>query len=161
LVLYDGSGGRLSSLVACLVGRCVEPDDHHAAFDEVSGDFWYYLLYVLSKLGRGDHWVAREVYHLEPLVTLARLLRMEAGALDRWRGSPGAFDLSRTVSAARVERYAGCIPGSGRATLAHTVLNAVSLGREVCAAIARRHGWPWPERLAERTAALALRLVEG
>ena len=159
MVLYDGTGGRLSSLIAGMVGRSLAPEDLHATFDEVNGDFWYYLLYVLSKLGRGDHRVAREVYHLEPLITLARLLRMEAGALDRWRGSPGTFNLDRTVSAARVAWYQRCIPGPEAATLAPAALNAASLGGEVCATIARQHGWPWPDRLAERTAILAADLA--
>ncbi len=67
LVLHDATGGRLSARAGELVGRSLRPPDPRAAFEQVCGDFWYFLLYVHCKRGRGERWVARQVYHSEVL----------------------------------------------------------------------------------------------
>ena len=156
MVLYDGTGGRLTALVQQLVGRRDRPADTAAAFEQVCGDFWYYVLYVYSKLQRGHGWAAREVFHLEVMKHLLLLLRLEAGgdALDRWRASPAAVDVERTLPPERLARLDTCVPGEGMQALRQALAAAAELGREVCATIAEGHGWAWPEELAARTVEL-------
>ena len=156
MVLYDGTGGRLTALARQLVGRRDRPVDLAATFEQVCGDFWYFVLYVYSKLQRGHGWAAREVFHEEVMKQLLLLLRLEAGgdALDRWKASPAAVDVERTLSPERLARLDACIPGAGTPALRQALSAAAQLGREVCAAIAQRHGWVWPEELAGRTVEL-------
>ncbi|MDP9373998.1 MAG: aminoglycoside 6-adenylyltransferase, partial [Chloroflexota bacterium] len=109
MVLYDATGGRLTARVGEMVGRSLRPADPQAAFERVCGDFWYFLLYVHCKLGRGERWVARQVYHSEVLEHLLLLLRLEAGATDRWEGAPSAWGVERALSPGRLARLDACI----------------------------------------------------
>lgn len=156
MVLYDATGGRLTACVQRLVGQPDRPSDPAATFDQACGDFWYFLLYVFSKLQRGEGWVAREVFHLEVMGHLLRLLRLEAGggALNRWRAAPVATGVERTLSPERLARLDACVPAAGAESLRGALARAAQLGRAVCAVIAAREGWAWPHRLAERVAAL-------
>jgi hypothetical protein len=154
MVLYDATDGRLSAAVQQIVGQSLAPADLNAAFDEVCGDLWYFLIYVHCKLQRGEHWVARMVFYTEVLHNLLLLLRVEAGAVERWRESPDAFEVERALSAERLTRLEGCVAQPGSAGLRKALLATATLGSEVCAALAARHGWPWPAELASRTLAL-------
>jgi lincosamide nucleotidyltransferase len=149
LVLYDGTG-RLTALAQQLIGNSLAPADPHAEFERLCGDFWYFLLYCHSKLSRGERWAARTVFETEPLSFLCYLLRLEAGATQRWRASSAAFDIERTLSAERLARLEECVPARGPESLLRAMITGAQLGREVCFNIASTHGWTWPEALAER-----------
>jgi len=151
---HDATGGRLASAVASLVGKSLAPQNLQAAFEQQCGDFWYEALYAYSRLKRGEQWVARQAFHNRTMEPLLRLLRLEAGAVDRWQASPAAADLERTLTGERLAQLDRCIPTSGAAGLAQALQAATLLGREVCASIANLHGWAWPERLAERVVGL-------
>jgi hypothetical protein len=150
MVLYDGTGGRLTEIIRPLVGRSTRPSDLAGVFERVCGDFWYYALYVLGKLGRGDAWAAREVYHREVLHNLFLLLRLEADNVEEWFASNAAFRAERTLSSERLARLDACVPAPGAAGLRAAMRAAIILGHEVCAGLAERHGWSWPRELAKR-----------
>jgi hypothetical protein len=154
MVWYDVTGGRLTTAVAALVGKSLRPPDLRAAFDAECGDFWYFLLYTHAKLRRGQHWVARQVFHGEVMDHLFKLLRLEAGAIDYWDEFPNALGAERILSAERLARLDACVPPPGPAGLWQAMATAARLGREVCANVAACHGWPWPDTLATRTVAL-------
>jgi hypothetical protein len=147
---FDDTNGRLASAVDTLVGRSLAPDDLAAAFEQQCGDFWYEALYVYSRLQRGEAWITRQAFHYRAMEPLLRLLRLEAGAVERWQASPSAAGLEAALSADRLARLDRCIPGPGTTDLARALHEVARLGLEVCAAIANAHGWQWPERLASR-----------
>lgn len=151
MVLYDDTGGALSANVGKLVGRSLRLADPHAAFEQVCGDFWYYLLFTYCKLRRGQSWVARQAFHGPALENLLWLLRIEAGATDTWGASSGGLQIERVASPERLARLDACIPAPDDAGLVRALTLAAHLGRDVCAAIAARAGWPWPDALAEQT----------
>ncbi len=169
MVRYDGTGGLLSRTVKTLVGKSLAPENPAATFEQLCGDFWYYLLYAFSKLRRGELWAARTVYFTESLGQLCYLLRLEAGAVDRWQASTAAFEIERTVSFARLAQLERCLPepspeaapetfpntsntfnDAGTAGLLRALLAAATLGREVCATVAAQQGVAWPHELAAR-----------
>jgi hypothetical protein len=154
MVLYDGTGGRLKEIIRPLVGRSTRPSDLLAVFEQVCGDFWYYALYVLSKLGRGDAWTARQVYHLEVQRNLLLLLRLEADYTGEWFASPVAFRAERTLSPERLARLDATVPLPGAAGLRPAMYAAAMLGREVCGRLADRYHQEWPEELARRVTEL-------
>jgi hypothetical protein len=88
---------------------------------------------------------------MEPLL---RLLRLEAGALDRWRGAEAAVDIERTLAPARLARLDGCVPDAGADGLRRAMLAAAGLGADACDSIASERGWHRPEKLAARIVAL-------
>ena len=151
---HDATGGRLASAVASLVGKSLAPQNLQAAFEQQCGDFWYEALYAYSRFKRGEQWVARQAFHNRTMEPLLRLLRLEAGAVDRWQASQASADLERTLTGQRLAQLDRCIPASGAEELAHALQAATLLSREVCAAIANLHGWAWPERLADRVVGL-------
>ena len=151
MLWYDGTGGRLEARVERLVGKSLRPTDPRATFEQHCGDLWYELLYTFSKLQRGELWVARQAFHCRAMEPLLRLVRLEAGAVERWQASPAAADIERTISHQRLERLTDCVPAAGAAGVRRALLAAAMLGQEVCEAIAARHGWPWPAALARQT----------
>lgn len=154
MVWYDATDGALVAAVLALVGRSQRPADLAETFASISGDFWYYLLYVWCKLQRGEHWLARQAFHQEVTEQLLRLLRLEAGALERWQSNGAAVAVEQTLSSERLRALDGCVPASGSAALRQALVATVALGRVACLAIAARDGYPWPAVLAERIAAL-------
>lgn len=154
MLLYEGSGGALTAAVQRIVGQSLAPADPEAAFQSLCGDFWYFLLYVYSKLQRGEGWVARLVFHGEVLDALFCLLRLEAGAVEQWRESPAALHAERVLSPARLAQIEACVPAAGAEGLRSALPVTARLGRSVCAALAARRSWDWPRTLAERTEAL-------
>ncbi len=147
---YDDTNGRLANAINSLVGRSLAPGDLRAAFTQQCGDFWYEALYAFSRLMRGEIWIARQAFHTRTVEPLIRLLRLEAGAVERWQASPSAAGLEAALSANRLDQLDRCIPGPGAADLARALHEAALLAYAVCAAIANTHGWEWPERLATR-----------
>ncbi len=149
-VWFDGSGGSLRQAAVSLVGKSLAPTDPESDFERLSGDFWYEMLYAFSRRKRGELWVARQAFHYRTLEPLLRLLRFEAGAFELWQSSPAGADVERVLSAERFNQLNRCIPGPGPHGLLQALRTAADLGRDVCASIARQHGWAWPERLADR-----------
>lgn len=154
MVWYDATGGALAEVAQRLVGRSQRPADPAETFASVSGDFWYYLLYVWCKLQRGEHWLARQAFHQEVVEQLLRLLRLEAGALERWQSNGAAVAVEQTLSAERLAALNGCVPGPGAAELRRSMVAVAELGRAACRSLAAREGYPWPATLAGRTKAL-------
>jgi hypothetical protein len=154
---YDDTNGRLATAVDVLVGRSLAPDDLAAAFEQQSGDFWYEALYVHSRLRRGEVWIARQAFHNRAMEPLLRLLRLEAGAIERWQASPSASDLEATLTPARLVQLDRCIPGPAAAELARALYEAARLAHDVCTTIAQTNGYEWPEPLAARVLELTAR----
>jgi hypothetical protein len=148
---YDGTGGHLRDCVERLIGRSLAPDDQRAAFEQVCGDFWYETLYAYSRLERGEHWVARQAFHCRTMEPLHRLLRLEAGSLELWQANPAAVDIERALTSERLAQLARCVPGLDESDLYAALLSAAGLGYVACEKLARRHRWPWPQELANRT----------
>ena len=154
MVLYDVTHGKLTANAQLLVGQSLRPSNLAVTFEKVSGDFWYYLLRTFSKLQRGAGWAARLDFNFMVMGNLFALLRLEAGALDHWRGASSTAGLERVITAERLAHLDTCVPSVGTDALAQSLYAAAVLGRAVCQNIHRQHGWPWPERLAERTVSL-------
>ena len=154
MVKYDATGGRLSASAAQLVGQSLAPPDAARAFEQLAGDFWYYLLRTYSKLRRGQVWAARYDFNFIIVGNLMALLRLEAGATTRFRATSAAVNIERDITPERLAQLDELIPGRDTEQLQETFLKAIRLGREVCAVLSAREGWPWPEELAARVAAL-------
>jgi streptomycin adenylyltransferase len=151
MVLYDATAGRLTGNARRLVGQSLRPPDLAGAFEQVGGDFWYYMLRTFSKLQRGQNWAARYDFNQIVLGNLLALLRLETGAVDRWRATSAAVQIEQAITSRRLAQLNACIPAADVASLAGAFEVAAELGRELCAALATAYGWPWPEQLAERT----------
>jgi hypothetical protein len=150
MVLYDDSGGVISQLVGQIAGQSLAPDDLRLAFDQVCGGLWYYLLRTQVKLMRGQHWAARHDFNFVIVGNLLALLRIEAGAIDHWRGASAAVGIEEVISGERLAQLDDCIPGRG-ATAVHTAMHhAAIIGHQTCTQIAQQTGWDWPETLAEK-----------
>lgn len=154
MVWYDATGGRLTGYAQRLVGQLLAPPDLEQAFERVCGDFWDYTLRTFGRLKRGQLWAARHDYDCIMLGNLHALLRLEAGAVGRWRASSSAVGIEQVISRGRLEQLNSCIPGAGAEGLRRAFLDAARLAHEVCAATAQANGWGWPQQLAERTLAV-------
>jgi Streptomycin adenylyltransferase len=150
MVLYDSTGGRISACAARLVGQSLDPPDLGRAFEAVCGDLWYYLLRIDGKLRRGQLWAARYEFNSIVIGNLLALLRLEAGATERWRATTAATGIERILTSERQAQLDACIPGPDLKSLLNAMRQVVRLGKAVCAAIATQHGWPWPEALVGR-----------
>ena len=150
MVLYDATGGQIGASAARLVGQSLHPPDMGRAFEAVCGDFWYYLLRMDGKLRRGQLWAARYEFNAIVIGNLLALLRLEVGATERWRAVAAATAIEQILTAERRAVLDACIPGADQKGLLEAVRHAVQLGKTVCAAIADRHDWQWPEALAGR-----------
>ena len=150
MVLYDNTGGRIRSRVSRLVGQSLAPEYLAKAFEQVGGDFWYYLLRTHTKLLRGEHWTARHDFNFIITGNLLALLRIECNAVSRWRGSSASSGIEKVLSAGRLEQLNQRIPGSTETDLRSALLRAASLGCEVSENIAQKHGLDWPASLAKK-----------
>ncbi len=150
MVWCDKTGGRLSAYVRQLVGQPLRPADVGATFEQVCGDFWYFLLMAFCKLQRGQQWFARELFHRLVLDNLFRLLRLETNALDRWAVASTAWNIECLIAPGRLAQLDACIPAAGVEGLRQALFRTAQLGREVCEAVAVREEWGWPEELGER-----------
>lgn len=158
MVLYDGTSGKLTSVIRGLIGRRDRPEDALLTLERLIGDFWYFSLFCASKIGRGEAWVARLVFHSQVLDNLALLLRLEAGAVDRWEGAHAAAELEQTVSGPRLAQLEACIPAPGKQGLLIALETSCRLGDAVGRALAVKHGIAFPARLAAQTSAAISRL---
>lgn len=150
MILYDGTGGKLTSNAARIVGQSLAPPDVARAFEQICGDFWYYMLRTLTKLQRGQPWAARFDFNSILTGNLLALLRIEAGTIERMRATSAAVDIEREITAHRLRQLDDCIPDADAARLLEAFGRIAELGREVCAGAAEKHGWAWPRQLAER-----------
>ncbi|PKN94226.1 MAG: hypothetical protein CVU44_07445 [Chloroflexi bacterium HGW-Chloroflexi-6] len=150
MVLYDDTNGQIRSHVSQIVGQSLAPDDLAKAFEQVGGDFWYYLLRTHTKLIRGEHWAARHDFNFIITGNLLALLQIECDAVSRWRGSSASSGIEKVLSAGRLEQLNECIPGPGETDLKSALLRAASLGREVSENIAQKHSLDWPASLAKK-----------
>ena len=157
MVLYDATGGAITERVAQIVRQPLGPADPAAAFSKVSGDFWYYALRTWAKVLRGQRLVAQHEFTAIMLANLAALLRLEAGATERWRNSSAVQDIEQAVSTARAAAFAECFV-RGEADIERAFVAAVRLAQSACQSIASRHGWLWPTELAAQVVALEMRL---
>jgi lincosamide nucleotidyltransferase len=161
MVLYDETGGNLTGYAERMVGQSLGPLDVGRAFEQVSGDFWYYMLRTWVKLQRGQWWAARFDYNFILLGNLLALLRIEADALERFRATSAAVGIEQALSGERLRRLNACIAEAGRTQLLKAFMKAGELAYEVCAATAQAHGWTWPRQLAERALTLLKEVDEG
>jgi hypothetical protein len=150
MVLYDETNGQIRSRVSRLVGQSLAPENLTQAFEQVGGDFWYYLLRTHTKLLRGEHWAARHDFNFIITGNLLALLRIEADAVSRWRASSASAGIEKVLSAGRLEQLNQCIPGPTEMDLKSALLRAASLGSEVSENIAQKHGLDWPASLAKK-----------
>jgi hypothetical protein len=123
-------------------------------FEQVCGDFWYYLLRTWAKLQRAQVWAFRYDYNMMITGNLHALLRLEAGATERWRASSACVGIEDAITPERLAQLNACIPGTDVESLKTAMSRAAELGKSVCAAIADERGWSWPEELAERIEAI-------
>ena len=151
MVWYDATRGRLAAYAERLVGQPLGPTDLERAFESVCGDFWDYTLRTFGRVKRGQLWAARYDYGCILLGNLHALLRLEAGAVERWRASSSSVGIEQVISRERLEQLNSCIPEADAEALRRAFLNSAQLAYEVCAATARANGWGWPQRRAERT----------
>ena len=155
MVLVDKSG-ELAKVIAPMVGQDLSPPDLPHHFTLRCAAFWYYAVRTWCKLQRGPTWGVR--YDLTYIMhgILMDLLRLEAGALRRWRATDAAADIERDISPARLVRLDACIPGREPGELGRALRAIVVLGREVSASAAARYDRPWPEELADRMVTLSV-----
>ncbi|GCF11795.1 aminoglycoside 6-adenylyltransferase [Dictyobacter arantiisoli] len=153
MICYEGSGGRLTETVQQIVGRSLRlpSEDIASMFEQVAGDFWYYVLYMFSKWKRDQVWLARQTFHGEVMQNLLALLRLEANALDEWRSTSAAWRIEQMLSPERLQQLDACIPASGAASLKQSLVAAANMGYEACEHIAHQYCWTWPWRVAEHT----------
>ena len=161
MVWRDKTGGRLSAYVRQLVGQRSRPEDVGATFEQVCGDFWYFLLMAFCKFQRGQQWFARELFHQVVLDNLFRLLRLEANALDRWPVASTAWNIEHLITPGRLAQLDACIPAAGVEGLRQALFRTAQLGREVCEAVTVREGWRWPEELGERVVGIMQTSIPG
>lgn len=154
MLWHDDTGGTLRAAVSGIVGQSLAPVDSASQFTQLAGDLWYFLLYCHCKLQRGELWVARQVFHCEVLEHLLRLVRMEAGAFERWRGSQAAKDIEVRASPARLRQLDASIPDPNDGDLRVALAAAHALGAEVCRSLATQSHWPWPNELADELGGL-------
>jgi hypothetical protein len=150
MVLYDGLDGKVTEIAQQLVGKSLHPPDLAQTFESVCGDFWYYLLRTWAKLQRDQWWAAWYDFNAILLGNCMALLRLEAGATERWLSSGAAVGIERAVAPQRLAALDACLPQRSAESLEQAFRALARLGYDVSDNTARAHGWPWPHQLAER-----------
>ena len=151
IVLDDKTNGVLSEIAQHLVGQSqrLPRSQEEKTFEQNCNSMWYFLHSAFCKLERGDQWYARISFHIAVLDQLIALLKLESGAVERWLASFPSWKLERALSPTRLRQLNTCIPSPGAEALRQAMLNAATLGRDVCEALALQHGWIWPREAAE------------
>lgn len=151
MVCCDKTEGRLSDYVRQLVGRSLRlpPAEEQATLKARCDQFWYNLMYAYNKLRRGHQWYARQAYHMGALDCLMALLKLEAGALERWQASFPSWNLEQAISPTRLVQLNACIPAEGEAEMLRAMFHAAQLGADLCQRLAARYQCAWPKRAAE------------
>ncbi len=150
MVWYDDTGGELSRLAGEIVNQPLAPPDLNQAFEQACGDLWYYLLRTDGKVQRGQLFAAWQDFHFVIIGALFSLLRIEAGAVERWRASNAANHIETALSPERLVQLQRCTAQPEATSLQAALLAAASLGFDVCQTTASRHGWEWPQELGEK-----------
>lgn len=153
----DRTDGRLTSAMGALEQQSLRPADLPEAFREVSDALWYALLDTSCKLERGDQWGVRLLFHGTVIPELIRLLRLEAGAVNRWYGTPTAKGIDGALSPERRAHLHACIPDVTLASIRQSLRTATELATDVSMLLAARYATPWPEALAGHIMALLTR----
>jgi hypothetical protein len=155
MVKYDATGNQaLTTNAARLVGQSLAPPDDARAFEQLAGDFWYYCLRTHAKFKRRQLWAARFDFNFIVVGNMLALLRLEAGATERLRGSSAAVGIEGALAPERLRALDALVPGQTCVSLVQSFRAAIRLGRDVCAQLSAARGWPWPAELATRVAAL-------
>lgn len=84
---------------------------------------------------------------------LMALLRLEAGAAERWTASDTAASIERDIPPERLDALSACVPTPDPGSLARII----RLGAIASTGAAARYHRPWPEELAGRMVALTER----
>jgi lincosamide nucleotidyltransferase len=150
MVLYDDTGENLTDLVSQIVGQSLAPSDLQAKFFQVASGFWYYLLRTHVKLIREEQWTARHDFNFIIVGNLMALLRIEANAVDRWRGSEASVAIEDEISRERLSQLDKFVPEPGIESLRNLMTEASLFGYEVCESISSNFGWEWPKQLGDR-----------
>lgn len=150
MVLYDDTGGRLREIVRQIVGQDLGPVDLPLTYEQVCGGFWYYLLRLEGRVQRGELWAAAWQFNYIVIAQLCAIFKIQHGALARFRSSDSTAGIEQIVTPSQLRRLRRCVAGPDVGELRRAMLEAVQLGREVCADIQTQRGWAWPEELAAR-----------
>jgi hypothetical protein len=150
-VLCDKTASRLGEAAQSLVGHSqrLPPSQEQSVFESHCNRMWYFLHSAFCKLERGDEWYARISLHIAVLDSLIALLKLEAGAVERWLASFPEWKLERVLSSTRLSQLNGCIPLASASELRQAMLKIAYLGRDVCENLAAQHGWSWPNKASE------------
>lgn len=154
MVWYDDTGGKITACARQMVGRSLGPADAARAFEQVCGDFWYYILRTHVKMQRKQTWAAREGFNFTVTGNLLALLKLESGMTDRWQSTSSAENIERAITAKRLRQLNACIAGIEPDELRHALYAAAQLGVAVCQSTETQYGWPWPKELAEHILAI-------
>lgn len=146
MLLFDREAA-LTPEVEQMVGRSLAPDDLASTFSSVAANFWYYVHRTWSKMQRGIGWDTR--WNISTVLTgnLCALLRLEAGAVDRWTASDAASGIEDVIGERRREHLERCIPERDTASQISAFQEIVELGLDVCTVLAARYRVPWPDQL--------------
>ncbi|MGN6031470.1 MAG: hypothetical protein ACTHQE_07370, partial [Thermomicrobiales bacterium] len=110
MLLVDKEG-LLRPHVEAIVGQSLVPPDLRAIMEAFIPNFWYYVVRTWCRLQRGASMTSRYEIHFMLLGSLAGLLRMEAGRMERWRSSDAIAGIERDISPERVAAFRACVPG--------------------------------------------------
>ncbi|GHO54852.1 aminoglycoside 6-adenylyltransferase [Ktedonobacter robiniae] len=150
-VLYDATNGELTSCMRQLPNSDLHPSDLQETFELTARYFWYFLLESVCKLQRGDHWYTSYFFHNAVVPRLIYLIRLHEGAISRWFVNPRLKGLEQALSPEIMTRLNTCLPDTASPKgMTDAIKNTATLATEVCRNVAARHGYVWPEALAER-----------
>ncbi|MGB3327898.1 MAG: hypothetical protein WBA46_03030 [Thermomicrobiales bacterium] len=153
MLLVD-KDGLLRPHVEAIVGQPLVPPDPHAILETFIPNFWYYVVRTWCRLQRGPSMASRYEIHFMLLGSLAGLLRMEAGRIERWRSSDAIAGIEDAISPERLASYRACVPGLDDGDPAIALGRIVRLAAEVTANVSTRYDVPWPAELARRMIAV-------
>jgi hypothetical protein len=78
------------------------------------------------------------------------LLRLEANAVNRWRGSDASVSIEGDIAKERLFQLDKFVPEPGFESLRDMMTEASLFGYEVCESISNDFGWEWPKQLGDR-----------
>lgn len=149
MVLVDKEG-FLRPHVQAIVGQSLVPPDLRSVMEAFIPNFWYYVVRTWCRLQRGPSMTSRYEIHFMLLGSLAGLLRMEAGRMERWRSSDAIAGIEGAISPERLAAYRACVPGLDDGDLEIAMGRIVRLAAEVNANVSLRYDVSWPAELAQR-----------
>lgn len=153
MLLIDKEG-LLRPHVEAIVGQSLVPPDLRAIMEAFIPNFWYYLVRTWCRLQRGPSLTSRYEIHFMLLGSLAGLLRMEAGRMERWLSSDAIAGIEQAISPERLAALRACVPGLQDEDLSVAMGRIVRLAAEVNANVAAAYDVAWPSGLAQRMIAV-------